>query len=323
MSTNPNSLNSDSFEWCPGWGPSPSAIETLRQRHPRAPLDLPGEAWFLSKQRKLFTEFLERPMESVSAEVIEKYLFEMTAGLQCFPGCTEAVEDWLSWFNYMLPFLVARAHEATPIDALLESVISTFIRVYPVKAAEPYSGFRQDALETVGKALMKPEFWDGNGELILRPGDDWLDCLERTKAEPSTSGALSASLFFCLLYLPLSQVQTWTKSLLAVESAYFRAHLLVWLTAVHQLLTERKYATGSLDRARFHIAWELSTLLHHDEITPPYASLTQMFATVRSTVSPKELQKWKGQFSKLPEVGELIIRFSICEYVEAEIIARR
>ena len=158
MPTKQDPLQSFIFEWLPGTGPSDFAIENLRRYFPRRPAEAPGEAWFMSKERKFYTQFLEQPMENVPLTVINEYLFDMTSGLDCFPLMVEETHHWISWFKYMLPFLVLRAHERYA-HFLLEALITTFTRVYADRIDDQYPGFRIDALETVGKALMKPEFW--------------------------------------------------------------------------------------------------------------------------------------------------------------------
>ena len=104
-----------------------------------------------------FTEFVELPTNSVPLETITNYLFEMTSGLDCFPEALEDVALWTAWFKYMMPYLVSRSHEHY-VHFLLEDLITAFIRVYEMRIDDEYSGFRLDALSSVGQAIMKSEF---------------------------------------------------------------------------------------------------------------------------------------------------------------------
>lgn len=195
---------------------------------PKLPM---GEAWFMSEKRNMFDN-LSGDLEKVPVRDLMRPLGEIASGTHSFGF----YEEWNDWFHYLLPRLIPRAHEHY-VAYLLEYLVTAFVTQYPdgVKR-EPYKGFHADALNTLGKSIMDRQCWDGNDIVvgrILRPSNNnprkvwlWWDA----------SGDFSASMFFCLKYLPHHAVPGWLRSVLRIKSAHWRAQLVVWLVGVHKLL---------------------------------------------------------------------------------------
>lgn len=146
---------------------------------------------------------------------------------------------------------------------MLEDLITAFIAIYPDGIeGEPYRGFRDDAIATLGKCLMEPRCWNGSevavGEMLHRSCNNpagiwrWWDA----------SGDFSASMFFCLKYLPEPQVTPWLESVLAIEAPHWRAQVMVWMVGAKEVLEGTVGWPSQFPlSARPSIAWEWSHCL--------------------------------------------------------------
>jgi hypothetical protein len=314
------------FEWRPGVGPSSSAIENLKRKFPKHPARPPGEAWFMGDKREMYTELIDLSIKDVPVEILYKFLDDWTRGLDSFPDAVAEIELWISWFKYTLPYLVLRAHERRFSDRLLELIISAFMRIFGERIDGQYPGFRRDALETIGQALMKTEFWGENGNINL-----WCDVWHNGEGElslaPSCSGVISSSICFCLMYLPASNIYAWTKSLLSIECEYFRAHFLVWLVGTYQILSETStsettFCFNAMNNARFFINWNGSLSLEETNPPIPEDNIARFLATIRSDLSAQMLNEWSEQIAQVYDLGELTKRFGIFEYVKDVVLAK-
>jgi hypothetical protein len=306
------------FEWLPGKGPEQSAIDSLRQHFGKRPSVPPGGAFSIDdEKRKYFTELLAQPMSDVSADIIVDCLYEMAVGLNMYP---EEAPDWIEWFNYMLPFLVERGHERD----IVEGAITTFIRMYGHSTNKEYFGFRNDALKSLGKVLMKPELWDEQGESIPALRQNWSIHPNRPKKNISCSGAISASIVFCLFYLPPESVAVWTRSLLRINSPYFRAHFLIWLLSTHVLLEGTTTLwLRSLTQAPYSIDWDNSYLLEDPNPKIPSDCMKQFLATIRVELSKELLTQWSTEISRTKDLAEMVKHFSIIEQVSDIVLTHK
>jgi hypothetical protein len=146
------------FKWVPCRGPSAEAVGRMRA-HFTKPSEPMGEAWFLSEERYIYTGLAERPLSETTTEELCNVLWEIS-GTSSFGRR----DEWDEWFKYLLPELVARSHEYSISDALLETTVSTFMILFPKGLEDVYAGFREDALATLGACLLKPELWDCGGD---------------------------------------------------------------------------------------------------------------------------------------------------------------
>jgi hypothetical protein len=252
------------FHWIPGTPPSIEAIQRIGSRFPR-PVAPMGEAWFMSEKRKMFAELMTTPVSELPINYLQKCLWEIASGIGSFGD----IDHWGDWFRYLLPDLIARTHEQW-INRLLEDTITAFMAVFSKGLANVYHEFQQDILETLGRSLMKPELWmpspvTPNDRLRSLPrflleesdGKLFVDCYGFTK----TPTDLSASLFFCLKYLPTGDITSWVESILRIEHSQWRVSLLVWFLGIKQVLRRKPLTPEAIERARPEISWWNSHLL--------------------------------------------------------------
>ena len=217
--------------WAPGQGPDALALARMERAFPK-PGEPMGEAWFMSRKRRMYPLLLG-DLDAVDDREIASALKELAGG----PGCFGQREEWTAWFHHLLPRLVARDR---PLDTYggLELLFTAFMDQHPAADGPwPYPQFRADAVATLGRLVMTPRCWPG-GRL------DAAACLG-IWGMPSpgglrgwyrAGGLLSASLFLCAKYLPPGDVPGWFGSALAVPDGRWTAQVLTWLVGAHPVL---------------------------------------------------------------------------------------
>lgn len=282
-----------------------------------------GEAWFMGDERYMF-DYLRGDLEQISVRGLMRPLEEIASGTHSFG----VLEEWNVWFHYLLSQLIPRAHEHH-VDYLLEYLVTAFVTQYPAGVRnEPYQGFHLDVLNTLGKSIMDRQCWDGN-EIVLgrilwpsnnNPRKVWLWW--------EASGDFSASMFFCLKYLPSHAIPDWLRSVLRIESAHWRAQLIVWFVGAHKVLTgeiaqpsELKDGDGAPG-----ITWEWSHVLN-GEYTGDYGpnsppadaflpdeSRIQALNTINEEATEELLLNWLSSIEKYDylesELGDIPSRFA-------------
>lgn len=218
-----------------------------------------GEAWFIG-ERQTYPE-LQGDLASLSAWDIERALEQIPTGTSSFGPR----EEWRDWYHYLLGQLVPRAHDSF-VYSLVELLIGGFISQYPngIHAA-PYRQFLDDSLMTLGRCMMAPENWTGP-ELVIG------SMLHRSNNNPAkiwlwedASGDFSASMFFCLKYLPVHLQKEWLESVLAITSPHWRAQVMVWLIGAHEVLEGKvRWPSEFESLARPHIHWNWSHCLRKE-----------------------------------------------------------
>src|SRR5262249_35717069 len=229
--------------------------------------------------------------------------------------------SWNQWFSYLLPFCIMRATDQA-YYFLLESLITAFIRRHPDSLSGEYPGFPSDAIHTVGLALMKPEFWDDEGECSAAYRQGWI----RSDGQPIyhvlCSGAISASLFFCLKYLDLTHIKRWVESIIRIRSSYFRAHFMVWLASFHEITSgTSSFSFAALESASNSIDWRASHLLESTNPKISDASIKQFFETLTENMDTQVILSWVSEASKYRELDELLNGYRIPDYISDEILA--
>jgi len=221
-----------SLRWAPGLGPDPDALDRLVAAFPK-PREPMGEAWFMSEERRMYRDLLG-DLGDVQPDVIFDALFEIASG----PTCFGKRDEWTEWFHYLLPRLTLGAHAGPIWTTAFEPLATAFFVQHPDSSgAEPYPGFRNDVLLTLGRVLMDPECWPGGRidiEQCLDKG--YLPGLGRWLWD-QPSGVLSAALFLHLKYLPASEIGPWLDSACRIGNAHWRAQILAWFGGVHAFLT--------------------------------------------------------------------------------------
>jgi hypothetical protein len=216
-----------------------------------------GEGWFMGEERRMFHE-LQGDIDGLTTRQLQQPLQEIASGTSAFGP----LREWNDWYHYLLWRLLPRSHE-NYVSSLLESLLTAFFTVYPNGVYRPpYAQFLEDALQTLGRCIMDPNCWDGD-EVVVG------SFLHRSNNNPNkvwcwwdASGDFSASLYFCLKYLPVALVREWFMSVLAIESPHWRAQILVWLVGSNELLRGKKLWLSELHiEAHPSVGWEWSHCL--------------------------------------------------------------
>jgi len=279
----------------------------MRANFPKPPAPM-GEAWFIGKERHFYTRLADEPVAEVDAGYLLGALFEIASGTNSFGRRGE----WEGWFRFLLPDLILRAHERHAFTFLLEEAINAFTVIFWDGLGGEYEGFEDDVLRTLGRCLMKEELWDrraGAGRRPLARFLRWED--EAGEIGPAgwhagqTSPALSASLFFCLKYLPAGEIPPWVGSLAAVEDPYFRGALVVWLLGALDLLSEERPGAGGIEGSNPSVSWHSSFLLPPNPGAAaggradflPRENRAAFLGEMRRRVTPEVLLAWAESFS--------------------------
>jgi hypothetical protein len=301
------------YEWNPGQGPDPASLERMSRAFPMPKVPM-GEAWFMGETRRMFPQ-LAGDIHGLSTRELHEALEEIASGVTCFGP----LEEWTKWYHYLLPRLVPRAHEGYFRD-LSEMLVTGFMSQHPDGlAAEPYPGFREDALATLGRAIMAPEAWPG-GKLDLEitldkqyaPGAGRLLWDE-------VSGKLSASLFFCVKYLEADAIEPWFRSVTCIASPHWRAQVMVWLVGAHGLLTGRTPNPKALGENDWpQVEWDWSHCLggnytgEHTGAEPgseflPAENRRRLLAAGHRLVAEGALLEWVDSFAADPQLVEELL----------------
>lgn len=297
----------EQFLWSPGDGVDPSALARLRA-HFQRPSEPMGEAWFMGNERRLFHELLGN-LEEISTRDLQVPLVEIATGTSSFGS----MKEWRDWYHYLLGALLPRSHEASS-SYLLESLLTGFMAIYPNGVyTEPYEGFRDDVLLTIGRSMMDSVCWNGPNIAIGK-------VLHRSDNNPNrvwmwwnASGDFSASMFFCLKYLPESSIAPWLRSVFAIPSPHWRAQVIVWLVGAHGILNSViQWPSEFSERARPSIEWDGSHCLKAEmaaadkSVAPPVsafipeASRTSAMNEARSYFTEDRFLEWLDGISTVP-----------------------
>ncbi|MDB5870733.1 MAG: hypothetical protein JWQ07_175 [Ramlibacter sp.] len=300
----------EQFHWTPGCGYAIDALLRM-QKHfsrPRTPM---GEAWFMGSERKMYPE-LEGDLSALSCRELQRPVEEIGSGTSAFGP----MDEWTDWYHYLLPRLVSRAHESY-VDTLLEGLITSFFALYPEDVIdEPYRGFKADALVTLGRCMMNYDCWEGDqikvGRILHRSNDNpnriwcWWDA----------SGDFSASMFFCLKYLPDELLTEWIQSVFDIRSPHWRAQLMVWLVGAHDLLSGRiawpsDFVSGHVPSVSW--AWSHSVSAGLVSVERGISgqgtfirsfARTQLLAAARTYFTSDRFLEWLSSFDEVPYVRD-------------------
>ncbi len=212
----------------------------------------------MSEQREHYDWLLEQDITAVPYDNIQTVLEEIASGLTNF-GHADA---WAEWYGHLLPTWNRRAFERKH-DYIVEDLVTAFMAVVPNPTVSwGYRSFRSDALLTLGKAIMSPPLWpDGPNRSV--------NCLHTEDTLPTgypvwgdACGDFSASMFFCLKYLPSSHVAEWTKSVFAISCPRWRAQVLVWLCGAKDVIDGKiEHPSDLPDKHQTSVSWARSHLI--------------------------------------------------------------
>ncbi len=194
-----------------------------------------------------------------------------------------------------------------------------FMSVYWAGAAGVYPGFEDDVLRTLGQCLMRKELW-AESEPVQRRVFGIRGTSRALVYWGSTSGDLSASLFFCLKYLEPERVEPWAQSLLDITAPAYRMRLLTWLWGAWPLLSAGLTNAQALEQARPRIGWDSSHCLGpaNDEAAHPFlsaASTERFLHTVRRELTRDRALSWSASFDSDPELAEVEARLQVTAQV--------
>lgn len=239
------------FVWVPGRGCEVRALRRIRRAYRDPPELFDGEDLIYrhvarrlgpyvtgadkadrQERRRLRPRDADAAGAEISTYDLEGLFEELASCRACFGHRPLAAE----WFRHLLGIGVPRSHEVG-WSCLSEALITLCIAEYPDRIdPEPYKGFAADVMNTLGRVIMDASCWS-DGRIILG------QILHRYRRRGSqlwgwrdASGEFSASMFFCLKYLALEQIDPWLRSVFAIQCPYWRAQLLVWLIAARDVL---------------------------------------------------------------------------------------
>lgn len=292
-----------------------AALENLRGRFGRPPSPM-GEAWFMGETRRMFPELMG-DLEQLSADDIQKPLVEIASGYSSFGP----MEEWSQWYHYLLAKMLPRCHDGNVIASLGELLVTGFCAIYPNgMQVVPYKNFREDALLTLGRFMMEPQCWRGRdveiGEMLHRDNHNpagvwrWWDA----------SGDFSASMFFCLKYLPQELVTGWMRSVLEIGDPHWRAQFVVWAVGAHDMLSGKvKWPEGFNMHGRPSVDWEWSHCLRAESAKRDNSGAAPLSAFLPDAAREDALQIVRDHFNE--EVFlEWLESISRVEYLYAELL---
>lgn len=228
-----------------------------------------GEAWFNTKERRLYTELIDKPFEQIETSDLSIFiLFAISSGTSCFGHR----EEWDEWFKYLLPDLILRCQDSYFFNELLaQAVVTAFMSIYWNGIPEEYKGFRDDVINSLSLCLMNEDLWfdhkDENTGTAY-PKATFLDCYKDGKAQlrldwntGKANESFSALMFFCLKYLNPEEIISWVKSLFLIRDTYWKGTLMVWLLGAYDILKEPVVVPSMIEKANPEIDWENSHVL--------------------------------------------------------------
>lgn len=296
-------MNINNFIWKPGNGYCAESLQRMKDHLPCPPEPM-GEAWFMAEERYLF-KYLYNDIDSISVNDLQQALEEIASGTSSFGHLSE----WTEWFNYLLPRLIPRSHESF-VDYLLEYLVTAYLTQYPDDDFdEPYLGFREDSIRTLGSAMMDGWCWRSNRIVVGRILHESNNNPNKVWCWWDASGDFSASLFFCIKYLKENELHAWFNSLFDISCPHWRAQLIVWLIGYKNLL-EKKItqlsmlpgnAYPAIDWAWSHcITGSYSNTRSTTELMPfiSDAKLAITSSIIRKRVTPKVIDSWLQSMSR-------------------------
>ena len=249
----------------------------------------------MSEERKMYPE-LSADLTQLSAEEIQRPMTEIPAGYSSFGP----MKEWEDWYHYLLPHVLPRAHKGSILASLVETLITGYIALYPngVHVA-PYKTFREDTLRTLGLCMMEPKCWNGR-QIVVG------EILHRSNANPrgvwrwwDASGDFSASMFFCLKYLPLDLLGGWMRSVLAIPSPHWRAQLIVWAVGAHGMLEGRVgWPSQWNQNASPAVSWDWSHCLRPELASGDASGISPMTALLPEASRGDALHLLRSYFTE-------------------------
>ncbi len=266
-----------------------------------------GEAWFLSRERFLYSEMMEQDPGKLSADYLDSVLWEIASGTKCFGH----LEEWDQWFRFLLPALVAGSHQGRNS---MENTMNAFFNVFDHGITGIYDDFRDDIISSLSLCMMKGELWF-----------DWVDEVTKLRSKRpkfladgaaprswncrETSAEVSVSIFFCLKYLMPEEITSWVKSLVAINDPFWQAHLLVWLVGFEDFMKLPPTTKRRIEKAVPKLRWRndfLTEPASDERDFLPEVNIRAFLNEVRQEINSEILFRWIDSFSHRPALKETV-----------------
>lgn len=199
------------FKWIPGQGINQDAIERMK-RHFKKPVAHP-QYFEYEESRDSFLTMADANLEDWDLGLGDYFLRTANA--------FEWHDDWQKWVLFLLPRLISN-----PTDyELICHTTNFFLQARKLFSTEPYTGFREDLLHTLGTVMMAPIHWEGDDL-----SDRWFEFNSLTGIYRfDFHDLLHSQLCFVLSYIKESAIPGWVASLNAITGEIWRKELNHWL----------------------------------------------------------------------------------------------
>jgi hypothetical protein len=281
----------------------------MRRHFPKPEVPM-GEPWFMSDQRKMYTELVDTPFSELSVDYLQGVLFDIAAGKDFDPDIW--TDEWKPWSRYILSEVILRANQEH-VFFLLESIVTTFVVTFGQNLQTEYPEFRRDIIDSLAIAIMNPGFWPQQKNPIESPAaraPDFLLEEHHGKLHVELVGfgqapqVLSSAMCFCLKYLAPDDMASWVDSIFAIEHLHWRLAFFVWLLGARRFLAERTIA--AIEETIPEIDWHNSFLLEKAE--GPLIARENALAfvdRVRTHLTHDAINAWTERFRADDRIGQL------------------
>lgn len=289
------------FLWTPGEGPSADALKRLARHCPK-PEETMGEAWFMSENRRIYTELKRADLEKIPHAEMERIFWDITSG----PSCFGMEDNWDEWFCFLLWYLLEK--ESCRCGKNIEYLVSCALVMEEYFTKRPYAQYKTDLRDTLGRAIMGKCFWSEQDDLIsdIHRAELW-------HRGPACSGAISASMFLCLELLEEDQVEDWLQSILLISGMYWRVNILCWLLSAHDLLFAPESFANVDGRLFPSIEWEYDYLLPSARVRVRKWSLELFFEKLREHLDLPRFMIWMEPLFDDQSIASQLNNWSITE----------
>jgi|GEM_PF-5722161 len=289
------------FLWVPGQGPSSDALKRLARICPK-PSKTMGEAWFLGRQRRIFTELERLDVENIPHGDMAKIFWEMTGGVSSF----QREDNWDEWFYFLLGYLLEKENCACGKN--IEYLVSAGLVINSVFSDVPYPQYKADLRDTLGHAIMCKLYWNELEDLT-----DDVNGIDSWTNGPLCSGAVSASIFLCLELLKEEQIESWLHSILRISGTYWRANVLCWFLSAHNLLFQPDSFCNVDSRLFPSIEWEHDYLVTSARVRFDKAKLGTFFEKLREQLDFARYMIWMQPLFDDQSIASEFNQWSITE----------
>lgn len=296
-----DSENASEFIWVPRRGPSNEALKRFASHCPK-PEKAMGEASWMGETRQIYDELLRPDVENISHIDLQEVFFELNSGLSCFGR----VDNWDSWFYYLLWYLLET--DSCSCGELVEYLISASFTIQATCPERPYLQYSEDLLATLAHAIMSDRYWNEENDLkgeFHRVG--------RWNQLPACTGPLSASLFLCLELLSVDQFDNWLHSILKIDGMYWKANLSCWFVSAHQLVFEPKLFANVDANLSPCIDWEHDYLIQEAFVRCNKTKLPIFFEKLREQLDLPRYLVWIEPLSDDKRIADAFAAASVTE----------